>query len=68
MGSLPPKEAPLASVQQQAALEHTGMPTPFANITAAEKRQAMVRGLCAACFFFLSGMHGGKRDKINLFN
>lgn len=47
------------------ALACMGTPTPFANITAAEKRQAPLEGfLCAACFFLISGMHRGKRDKL----
>lgn len=66
----PHEEVPLLCSSKQprrwaGALACVGTPTPFANMTVAEKRQAPLEGfLCAACFFLISGMHRGRRDKL----
>lgn len=60
--------APLPPTEPQRCtgiVVHTGTPTPFANILAAERDWPPLENfLCAACFFLISGMHRGKRDKL----
>lgn len=65
MGLLPGGSAPASlRLPTAQALWHAQVPTPFANIAAAEKQQATFRGLCAACFFLIPAMLRGKREKL----